>query len=78
MTHFKSSLWIGLFVLVLALSVLIGNTANHTSVQTQEIDRELAIERYPDEPMQLVNLRIGPQSVKDRIKQKSKDPTATA
>jgi hypothetical protein len=33
----------------------------------------LEIERYSDEPLQLVNLRIGTQSVKDRIRQKFKD-----
>jgi hypothetical protein len=63
-----------LFVLTLAFSVWIGNEASRTSpVRVQEPDKALEIERYPDEPLQLVNLRIGTQSVKDRIRQKFKD-----
>jgi hypothetical protein len=73
MTHFKSPLWVTVIVLVLALAALTGNEASRALVQTQEADRMLEIERYPDEPLQLVNLRIGTQSVKDRIKQKIKD-----
>ena len=74
MTQFKSHLWVTVAVLLLAFSVWIGNEASRTSpVLAQEPDRALEIERYPDEPLQLVNLRIGTQSVKDRIKQKFKD-----
>ena len=52
----------------------IGNEASRTSpVSAQEPDKALEIERYPDEPLQLVNLRIGTQSVKDRITPKFKD-----
>jgi len=43
------------------------------SVQTPELNKVLEIERYPDEPLQLVDLRIGTQPVKDRIKPKFKD-----
>ncbi len=34
---------------------------------TQETDKSLSIERYSDEPLDLVELKIGSQSLKDRI-----------
>ncbi len=67
MTHLKSPLWVTLAVFVLALVVGFG------PVQAQELDKSLEIERYPDEPLQLVSLRIGTRSVKEHIKQKSRD-----
>ena len=74
MTQFKSHLWVTGAVLVLALAVWIGNKGTRTgSAQSQEPERTLEIERYPDEPLQLVDLRVGAQSVKDRIKPKFKD-----
>jgi len=74
MTQFKSHLWVTVAVLVLAFSVWIGNEASRTTpVRAQEPDKALEIERYPNEPLQLINLRIGTQSVKDRIRQKLKD-----
>jgi hypothetical protein len=53
-------------VLVLALGC--------ATVRAQEADKVLEIERYPDEPLQLVNLRIGTQSVSEHIKKKWKHP----
>jgi len=74
MTQFKSHLWVTVFVLLLALAAWVGNETSRTApVRAQEADKVLEIERYPDEPLQLVNLRIGTQSVKDRIKVKFKD-----
>ena len=74
MTQFKSHLWVTLTVLVLALTVWIGNEASRAAPgPAQEADKVLEIERYPDEPLQLVNLRIGTQSVKERIRLKFKD-----
>lgn len=64
MTRFKSHLWVTVSVLLLAF----------TAVTAQEPDKVLEIERYPNEPLQLVDLRIGPNSVKEHIKQKFKDP----
>jgi len=58
--------------LLLAFTAWIGNEA--VSVLAQEPARVLEIERYPDEPLQLVDLRIGTKSVKEDIKQKFKDP----
>ena len=74
MTQLKSPLWVTLAVVALAFTVWIGNETSRTSpVPAQEADKVLEIERYPNEPLELVNLRIGPQSVKDRIRQKFKD-----
>ena len=76
MTQFKSHLWVTVAVLLLAFSVWVGNEASRTSppVRAQEPEKALEIERYPDEPLQLVNLRIGTQSLKEHIRQKFKDP----
>jgi hypothetical protein len=74
MTRFKSHLWVTVLVLLVVLSAWIGNQASHASLQTQAAYKVLEIQRYPDEPLQLVNLRIGSQSVADRIEQKFKDP----
>jgi Putative metal-binding motif len=71
MAHLKSPLWVTLTVFVLALIVWIGSKSE--PIQAQELERILEIERYPDEPLQLVNLRIGTRSIKEHVKQKFKD-----
>jgi len=71
MTKLKSHLWVTVAVVLLAFTAGIGSAV---TVYAQEPDKVLEIERYPDEPLQLVNLRIGTQSVKEHIKQKFKDP----
>ena len=73
MTHLKSSLWVTVAVLVLALAVWVANEGSHAAVQTQKTDKVLEIERYPNEPLELANLSIGTQPVKDRIKPKLKE-----
>jgi hypothetical protein len=70
MTRFKSHQLVVLGVLVLAFAAWTGGEFNLPVVQAQTADRVLEIERYPDEPLQIVKLRIGTQSVKDRVKQK--------
>ena len=37
---------------------------------SQDIDKSLDIERYPNEPLELVDIRIGARSVKGEIKTK--------
>ncbi|HSE16186.1 MAG TPA: putative metal-binding motif-containing protein [Pyrinomonadaceae bacterium] len=74
MTQLRSHLWVTLAVVALAFTVWIGNEASRTTpVRPQEADKVLEIERYPNEPLQLVNLKIGTQSVTDRIRRKYKD-----
>lgn len=73
MTQFRSHFWITVAALVLAGAAWFANDARSVSVWTQEPDKVLEIERYPDEPVQFVNIRVGTQSVKDRVKTKLKD-----
>ena len=73
MSQLKPRLSFRIAVLLIALVALVGNDAPRASFHTQEMDRVLEIERYPNEPLELVNLRIGSTSVKDRIRQKFKD-----
>jgi Putative metal-binding motif len=72
MKRFKSPLSVTSVVLVLGLAIWIGNSAKTAQIAEGE-DRVLEIQRYPDEPLQLTNLKIGPQSVKNRITSKFKD-----
>jgi hypothetical protein len=72
MTRFRSPFWVTLLVLGLGLAVWIGSRAKPAQT-TEGEDRVLELERYPDEPLQLVNFRIGQQSVKNAIRPKFKD-----
>lgn len=75
MTQFKSHFWVTLAVVVLAFTVWIGNEASRgvPFPAPQEVDKVLEIEKNGDEPMQLVDLRIGTQSVKNGIRRKFRD-----
>lgn len=73
MKQLKPLLSVTVPVLVFVLAVWGANEGSHAAVQTQETDKVLEIERYPNEPLELVKLNIGPQSVKSLIKQKYKD-----
>jgi len=65
-----------LSISILVLAVWTLNDAGRAgSAQTQDTDKFLEIERYPDEPLEIVEINIGPQSVKDKIKVKSRDET---
>lgn len=70
MTQLKFHLWLSLTVLLLACIALIGNQTGHAVAVP---DKVLEIERYGYEPMELVDLRIGTLSVKDRINPKFRD-----
>ena len=73
MTYLKSPLWVTVAVVVLALAVWFAIEGSHAAVQTQETYKVLEIERYPNEPLELVKLNIGTQSVKNRVKPKFND-----
>ena len=67
-----------LFALVICTTVLmllIGGISNSARVRQspQDEERSLDIERYPNEPLELVDIRIRNNSVKKEIKFKSKD-----
>jgi hypothetical protein len=72
MARSKFQLWVSVIV-VLSLVAWFAKEGSYAGVQTHETDRVLEIERYPDEPLQLVNLRLGTQSIKEAIKPKFKD-----
>jgi len=63
---------IGLFFLISASLIFIDGRFTRTRA-SQEPEKKLDIERYPSEPLQLVGLRIGTQSVQDQIKLKFRD-----
>jgi hypothetical protein len=60
-----NTLFVGLVVLVTGLLVYPLGTASKSPAQDAE--KSLDIERYPDEPLELVDLKIGDQSVKHKI-----------
>lgn len=73
MTHLNSHLRVSLLVVLFVVPALTETEASRALVQTQETEKALDIERYPDEPLQLVSLKIGTQSVKNHIRPKFKD-----
>ena len=74
MTKFKAHRWHSLTVLLLVFTALIGDQTSHAAaVRAPESEKVLEIERYKYEPMQLVDLKIGTQSVKDRIVPRFRD-----
>ena len=74
MTQFNSHFGVTVAVLLLAFTPLISNEATRAEpVPAQEVDKILELERYPNEPLQLVDLRIGTQSIKNDIKLKFLD-----
>lgn len=73
MTRFRSHLLTAIAVLTLALVAFFGNEGSSASVQTPDADKVLEIQRYPNEPLELVRVRIGAKNVKDHIKTKYRD-----
>jgi hypothetical protein len=65
MTQLKSHVWITVALLLLAFTA---------TVRAQEAEKVLMIERHSYEPVQLVALRIGTQSVTDRIRMNFRVP----
>ena len=59
-------------ILILALTVvvfvglLVGSLGLTNKSSAQSLEKSLDIERYPDEPLELVDVRIGSKSVKGR------------
>ncbi len=58
----RMHVWLAVLLLVIT-AVLVVIEPGSTGAQTQqELERTLDIERYPDEPFQLISLKIGEQS----------------
>ncbi|HEX8196608.1 MAG TPA: hypothetical protein VF571_10515, partial [Pyrinomonadaceae bacterium] len=63
------------FALVMSFavaSILLIASANENSVSAQDVERSLDIERYNNEPYEIVNVYVGGKSIKDKIKSKIK------
>jgi hypothetical protein len=55
-----------LLLVIPSLLLMNSGVVAHTS-PIQDADKTLDIERYPDEPLELVELKIGDQPIKDKI-----------
>jgi hypothetical protein len=72
MTRSKLSIPIIALVVVVAAGLLFGAVGRAGKSAAQDAEKSLDIERYPNEPLELVDLKIGQNSVKKSIKFKSK------
>jgi hypothetical protein len=72
MTHLKLRLWLTALAVCVALAALIGGGASgHAGALTpHDAPKVLEIERYPNEPFELVDIKVGTQSVKHTLKSK--------
>jgi hypothetical protein len=64
---------LSLLFVILVVAVLMGMLFYSLGHASQDTERSLDIERYPNEPLELVDLQIRKTSVKNRIRFKSKD-----
>jgi hypothetical protein len=63
---------LGLLVIVLAVAALMGSLFYSLGHAAQDPEKSLDIERYPNEPFELVEIKIGQNSVKNGVRFKSK------
>ena len=72
MTHLKLRLWLTALAVFVALAALIGGgeSGRAGALPPQAADKVLEIERYPNEPLELVDINVGTQSVKHTLKSK--------
>lgn len=75
MTHLKLRLWLTAVAVFVALAALIsGGASGHAALPAQDAEKVLEIERYPNEPLELVDINVGAQSVKHTLKSKPSLP----
>lgn len=60
-------------LIIIAACLLFGSTGSATKPPAQDSEKLLEIERYPEEPLELVDLKVGANSVKGGIKAKSRN-----
>lgn len=72
MTCSKLSIPILTLVVVVVAGLLFGSVGRAGKSATQDAEKSLDIERYPNEPLELVDIKISGQSVKDKIKVKNR------
>jgi hypothetical protein len=73
MKHSRSSILLVTLVGLVAAGLLFSLIGHARKSAAQDDEKSLNIERYPDEPLELVDLKIGQNSVKNGIKSKFKD-----
>jgi hypothetical protein len=64
---------IALLGVVVTAALLFGYIGHANKSTAQDADKSLDIERYPNEPLELVNLKIRDKALKNEIKMKSKN-----
>lgn len=73
MKHPRSSILLVSLVGVVAAGLLFSLIGHARKSAAQDAEKSLNISRYPDEPLELVDLKIGQNSVKNGIKSKIKN-----
>lgn len=68
MTRIKSHAWLIAVLLLAVMGVIVTFTGRASTQPTQDAERTLGIERYPNEPLELVDIKVSEQSVKGKIK----------
>jgi hypothetical protein len=64
---------LAVLVLILPTVILSGIIGHARKLLVQDAEKSLDIERYPNEPLELVDIKVGEKSLKDNIKIKSRD-----
>lgn len=73
MTRFTSRALLTALALFVVMTGLVIAYKGHASTQpVQDAERALDIERYPNEPTELVSIRVSGQSLKDKVRRKSR------
>lgn len=71
MTHINLRLWLTTLAVFVALAALIGGgESGRAGAPPHDMEKVLEIERYPNEPFELVDINVGTQSVKHTLKSK--------
>jgi hypothetical protein len=70
MLHSKSSIPILVLTSLVVASMMFVSIGHGNKLAIQEAEKSLDIERYPNEPLELVDLKVGGNSVKDKIRTK--------
>jgi hypothetical protein len=65
-----------LLITFVCATIALASLVGAQKAQIQEPERSLDVERYPNEPLELVDVQVRQQSVKQGIKFKSKDNTS--
>src|SRR5713101_2629188 len=62
-----------LAAVIIGAGWLVNSIGQARKSAAQDVEKSLDIERFPDEPLKLVELKIGDDSIKSAIKVKSRD-----